>query len=233
MTRSPTDSRIIETVELADLERESGRENFDFYCFLIWPTIESFWLAAVSLMMLTRPLGQTSEVWLDAKAVVDKAQLLGKTLYHQGDLSYFEAVNKQTLQNAYGRFEEEGIIVKASKTGVGKEASKAVAALKLADEWMPQRNGEGQIQAKGKLWDFTETISQTRREGKNRRDGATVRTRVLRLVDWAGAELFVASPSLDPAAKDAVAVAPSADQDSSSEQSKRRKRKHIKPVSRL
>ena len=43
---------------------------------------------------------------------------------------------------------------------------------------------------KGKLWDFIEKIAQSRREGKNRRDGATVSTRVLALADKVGRELF-------------------------------------------
>ncbi|KAJ4140784.1 hypothetical protein NW765_016280 [Fusarium oxysporum] len=42
-------------VGLADQERRAGRENYDFYCFLIWPFIEATWLAAVSLMGLTPP----------------------------------------------------------------------------------------------------------------------------------------------------------------------------------
>lgn len=46
------------------------------------------------------------------------------------------------------------------------------------------------IIAEGKLWDFIEKIAKSRREGKNRRDGATVSTRVLRLADQLGQALF-------------------------------------------
>lgn len=46
------------------------------------------------------------------------------------------------------------------------------------------------IIAEGKLWDFIEKIAKSRREGKNRRDGATVSTRVLRLADELGQTLF-------------------------------------------
>jgi hypothetical protein len=46
------------------------------------------------------------------------------------------------------------------------------------------------LKAEGKLWEFCERISQGRREGKNRRDGATVRTRVLGLADLVGRELW-------------------------------------------
>jgi hypothetical protein len=46
------------------------------------------------------------------------------------------------------------------------------------------------IIAEGPLWRFAERISSSRREGKNRRDGATVQTRVLALVDFVGASLW-------------------------------------------
>ena len=179
-------------VELSVAERRKGRENFDFYCFLIWPFIESTWLGAVSLMGLTPPLSDPPDmpkrdVWLDVTATQNTAQLLGKTLYHQGDLSYFEAVNKETLKNAFTLFEEEGIIL-VSK---GSKDKKLAPTLKLADEWTPNRDEvSGKIVLEGKLWRFIETIAQSRREGKNRRDGATVSTRVLALADKVGRALF-------------------------------------------
>lgn len=176
----------VDFIELSPEERSQGRENFDFYCFLIWPFIEAAWLGAMSLMMLTPPLtlSQTSDSRLDLKKVQDRAQLFGKTLYHQGDLSYYEAVNKETLKNSYTRFEEEGMIIVTKA-----KDSKGAASIKLADEWVPARGANG-IVADGPLWRFAERISSSRREGKNRRDGATVHTRVLQLADVAGAGLW-------------------------------------------
>ncbi|KAJ4342672.1 hypothetical protein N0V87_000881 [Didymella glomerata] len=184
----------ISYIELSAMERENGRENFDFYCFLIWPFIEAAWLGAVSLMMLTPPLTATSsttspneiknEAWLDMKRVQDRAQLLGKTLYHQGDLSYYEAVNKETLKNSYTRFEEEGMVVVAKSKN-----SKLPTTIRLSDEWTPERGSKG-IVPDGPLWRFAERISASRREGKNRRDGATVQSRVLGLVDVVGEGLW-------------------------------------------
>lgn len=181
---------VVEFVELSDQERDNGRENFDFYCFLIWPFVEAAWLGTVSLMMLTPPITHTTgssganEIWLDMKRVQDRAQLLGKTLYHQGDLSYYEAVNKETLKNSYTRFEEEGMIVVAKSKN-----AKNPTTIRLADEWAPVRGARGII-ADGPLWRFAERISASRREGKNRRDGATVHTRVLGLVDVVGEGLW-------------------------------------------
>ena len=174
------------TAELSRQERSRGRENFDFYCFLIWPFIESTWLGSVSLMGLTPPLNHKGTAWLDLPKTQEAAQLLGKTLYHQGDLSYFEAVNKETLKNAFQLFEEEGII-----RIIKPREKKTPAIIKLAEAWTPQRDStNGSIVPEGKLWAFIETIAKSRREGKNRRDGATVSTRVLALADRLGKELF-------------------------------------------
>ena len=136
--------------------------------------------------MLTPPPGSDNDTWLDVKSVQDQAQLLGKTLYHQGDLEYFESVNKETLKNGFERFQEEGMIVvtKSKDTGIP-------ATVRINDRWMPHRELEtGRISAEGRLWDFAEAISQSRREGKNRRDGTTVTNRVMALVDKIGRNLF-------------------------------------------
>ena len=66
----------ITAVGLAAEERIAGRENYDFYCFLIWPFVESFWLGAVSLMGLTPPLDHNGDGWLDVKQCQDKSQLV-------------------------------------------------------------------------------------------------------------------------------------------------------------
>ncbi|CAL3971465.1 unnamed protein product [Diplocarpon coronariae] len=171
---------------LAEEERAAGRENYDFYCFLIWPFVEAFWLGAVACMGYTPPLGYKGDGWLGVKKCQDSAQLLGKTLYHQGDLSYLEAVNKETLKNAWVRLEEEGIVVVAKSRD-----PKILPRSKLSPDWTPDRSPEtGHVIAKGRLWDFIEKIAQSRREGKNRRDGATVSTRVLRLTESIAQNLF-------------------------------------------
>ncbi|KAK7421863.1 hypothetical protein QQZ08_009741 [Neonectria magnoliae] len=176
----------ITTIGLSDEERKAGRENYDFYCFLIWPFIESSWLAAVSLMGLTPPLGENGEIWVEQGKAHKSTQLLGKTLYHQGDLSYFEAVNKETLKNSYFRFEQDQLL-----HVVKSKDPKVPPRIQLDSSWRPSRDSQtGALLAEGKLWDFTEKIAKSRREGKNRRDGATVSSRVLRLTDELGQRLF-------------------------------------------
>lgn len=74
VTRDTADKIL--AAELSTTERARGRENFDFYCFLIWPFIESTWLGAVALMGLTPPLNSSNDTWLDLKQTQDKAQLV-------------------------------------------------------------------------------------------------------------------------------------------------------------
>lgn len=64
------------TVGLSDQERQVGRENYDFYCFLIWPFIEASWLAAVSLLGLTPPVDLKTEIWVEVSKAQNTAQLV-------------------------------------------------------------------------------------------------------------------------------------------------------------
>ncbi|CAJ0649031.1 560_t:CDS:10 [Entrophospora sp. SA101] len=181
-------------VELTEAERAIGRENYDFYCFLIWPFIETYWLAAVSLFSMTptsNPSQETSITtdtrttasitWFNESDFHNKCQIFGKTLYYQGDLSYFESINKETLKNAFIKLEDEDIIrVKRSRN------TKIMTTVALHPDYVPTRNKEGAIEPKGNLWDLVERIGKFRREGKNRRDNATVSSRVLSLVEKVG-----------------------------------------------
>lgn len=69
------DGKDIAYLELSDEERQHGRENFDFYCFLIWPFIEASWLAAVAITGLT-PLKGMEDVWVSVPGAQDMAQLV-------------------------------------------------------------------------------------------------------------------------------------------------------------
>ncbi|RKP12924.1 acyltransferase-domain-containing protein [Piptocephalis cylindrospora] len=235
--RSLEDAEIIQVddkgVELSPRERAIGRENYDFYCFLLWPFIESYWLAAVSLFSLVpsasslaatqsveaMPMGihlsgkawesfdpkgfrvpsedeertQTGEeeeegnngeemvVWVDEKAFMDQVLILGKTLYYQGDLSYLESINKETLKNAYNWFKTMGMLMVKPKTG-----NKEGPAVAIHPACVPERHQYGALLPQGQLWSLVDRIGQFRREGKNRRDNATVSTRVLALADLVG-----------------------------------------------
>lgn len=69
------------TVGLSVEERKAGRENYDFYCFLIWPFIEASWLAAVSLMGLSPPPGANSDIWVEQNKAQSSAQLVSRCCF--------------------------------------------------------------------------------------------------------------------------------------------------------
>lgn len=70
------DNGNVVKIGLSDEERKAGRENYDFYCFLIWPFIEASWLAAVSLMGLTPPAGLKEDIWVGQAKAQDTAQMV-------------------------------------------------------------------------------------------------------------------------------------------------------------
>ncbi|KAF9974420.1 hypothetical protein BGZ73_002188 [Actinomortierella ambigua] len=209
-----TKANVIEIDEegcigLSDDERSIGRENYDFYCFLLWPFVEAYWLAAVSLYTLipTRKdaqamieSGQQDQLhWVEEKVFMEKTQMFGKTLYYQGDLSYFESVNMETLKNGFNRLSDYGILV-VQKAKNAKERSKVA----LHPDFLPTRGPDGRVESSGALWDLVEHIGTFRREGKNRRDNATVSSRVLRFADMvanAPAPVKVPLPNPEPMPK--------------------------------
>ncbi|GAA5871230.1 hypothetical protein JCM16303_000687 [Sporobolomyces ruberrimus] len=163
-------------IGLSSEERAAGRNNYDFFCFLVWPFIEGYWLAAVSLFALTPtspPPTDRPVAWFAEKSFQSSAQLLAKTLFAQGDVSYLEAVNQATLLNAFQRMVDLGLILTRRS-----KAKKAIPLMALHPEWVPTRNADGSIEADGQLWTFVERLSRFRREGKNRRDNNTVSSRV-------------------------------------------------------
>ncbi|KAL9553935.1 hypothetical protein MBANPS3_003051 [Mucor bainieri] len=196
------DNNVIELCEdgwvgLSDLERSCGRENYDFLCFMIWPFIESYWLAAVSLFTLAPPsvVAGQDPIWVDSKLFANRTQSLGKTLYYQGDLSYLEAVNKETLSNAFVRYEEQDILLKRRHSN-----PKPWSEVAISPAYTPERQN-GVLMPRGHLWELVDHIGRFRREGKNRRDNATVSTRVLRMADILGEDNAIPTANQKAAAK--------------------------------
>ncbi|PKI83716.1 hypothetical protein MVES1_002703 [Malassezia vespertilionis] len=178
---------------LADEERRNGRQNFDIYLFLIWPYVESYWLAAVSILGLApqsvqvRPAHDAGSVpeqrlpWYMKKDLVTSMQKIGNTLFWQGELSYYEAINSATLVNALARMEQMGVVVyhkpddKKAGTFAAVDPSWVPTAIKR-DALQPDQSSVSVSQISydyvlvGPLVDIIERLVRFRREGKDRRD---------------------------------------------------------------
>jgi hypothetical protein len=146
----------------------ANKKTIDFLCFLIWPFIESYWLAAITLFSLAPPnKSEEGNVWVDYKLFSNRAQSLGKTLYYQGDLSYLEAANKETLTTAFTRYRDMNILVRRYHP-----TPKPWSEVTIGSDYTPERQN-GILVPRGHLWEMVDRIGRFRREGKNRRDNAT------------------------------------------------------------
>lgn len=187
-------------LHLAEAERFSGRRHFDLFLFLVWPYIECYWLAAVSLLALApeRPVGMdTKKVpWYQNKDLIPCAQKIGHTLFQQGMLSHDEAVNGASLANAFSYFEQRNILIKRKK---GER--KPVTLVTLNPEWIPSANPLGVQHVSdlpeeeyGRLAQFISQLGDFRREGKDRRSQSDWRVSAhiyaggAKLVEWAPLE---------------------------------------------
>jgi glycerol-3-phosphate O-acyltransferase len=95
-----------------DLSSDSACRLYDFLCNLLFPFVESYFVAAVSCLGELEH-GDSSP----AKTLVTNAQTLGEKLYFEEKILYFEAISKETLQNAISAFTEDGSLEATQVTG--------------------------------------------------------------------------------------------------------------------
>lgn len=148
-TANSSHDHVLGTISLLS----TAADTFNFYHSLISPFIETYWLASLSLLLLVRPddnsdsCSEPQPATLPFSQLLNHSQLLGKTLHAQGLLSHFEAVNKETLKNAFGRFVLEGVVamekVIKGKRGGGEQT------IRVQDEWL--KIGKS---GKRKVWAF-------------------------------------------------------------------------------
>lgn len=190
---------------ISEQERRNGRETFDMYLFLIWPYVECYWLAAVTLLSLApqarearavAPLNAVEQPYADSpngmehvrrvpwflyKDLLPCTQKIGNTLYRQGELSYYEAINGATLANAFSRMEQMDMLL-IRKT----EEKKPARLVALHPDWVPHVEYIQQLapheesayvpdlpedQAMvGRLVTYFNQLVAFRREGKDRRN---------------------------------------------------------------
>ncbi|KAN0060221.1 hypothetical protein ACQY0O_007550 [Thecaphora frezii] len=163
-------------IELAGRERELGRENFDGFLFLIWPFIEGYWLASLSLLALlpSSPTPSASSATTTSPTFllnthITHAQQIGKTLYAQGHLSYMESFNAAILSQAFTRYTEMSLLIPNST--YLQSSSKPKATIHLHPAFAEKQS----------LFDWIEGIGEFRREGKDRRE-RSVNERIVELV---------------------------------------------------
>ncbi|KAJ3199272.1 hypothetical protein HDU82_000582 [Entophlyctis luteolus] len=176
--------------------------------------------------------GKTEVKWLSLSS---EERRIGRETFGTGDLSYFEAVNGETLKNGFQRLKQMGVILFRKH----KKGSESIPMVALCLDWCPktplpkapkcgkQEKTSGSLISsdvsdsaqdcfdetwryfvpEGRLWELCEQIGRYRREGKNRRDTATVATRVLSLAAVTGLQVMESETLVGRTRKKAIAKA--------------------------
>lgn len=118
-------------------------QNSIFYHLLLAPFIEGLYLAGVSL------LGIPAATPLPTNTLVSNGQMLGRTLYAQGRLRFFESVNTQALKNAFGALKQDNMLLD------GPSGERGGSALQI----------EGNCFKSGQLRDWVIEVATYRGEG--------------------------------------------------------------------
>ncbi|RDW37636.1 acyltransferase-domain-containing protein [Yarrowia lipolytica] len=204
------------TITLEEIDRD--RQTLEFFGFLLWPFADGYWLAALAMFALVPTEADYEErakylltvpdsaritatkdpltLWVQEKELINQAQVLGKSLYHQGQINYYESVNKEMLKDALTQFVAEGILL-ARRSSSGRSP----LLVAINPDWLPSRAVRkldafnrlntgldtstnvvqiGEITPAGKLYDFLEAISYGRRKVSQRN---ITDMRVIRMAD--------------------------------------------------
>ncbi|ANB11760.1 hypothetical protein AWJ20_4582 [Sugiyamaella lignohabitans] len=166
-------------VEMSNAEMIREGEVFDFYCYLLWPFIDGYWTASITLFALA-PYKR-----VPANLFYNMAQTLAKTLYHEGVIAHYEAVNKEMLKDAFQYFEQQGILIRHVDENRKADVS-------LAQEWIPKVDSKGHFIPSGKLYEFSEAIAMSRNRPLRHSLIPGMTSRVFELLREVGQKLEVA-----------------------------------------
>eukprot|EP00754_Rhynchopus_humris_P050569 Rhum_TRINITY_DN9031_c0_g1::Rhum_TRINITY_DN9031_c0_g1_i1::g.31253::m.31253 len=148
-------------VLLFSTDPELWSPNFTFLCMLVWPFIESYWLCLGGIIGIfcnkseknLRKRRALAHQLIKEESFVKQLQLFGLTLYHLGNLSFYESVSKESLRHALMQYTEMGAIQKREVEDVTKVR---VAYLELGSEMKADVD---------KLYALEESIRVFRRSG--------------------------------------------------------------------
>lgn len=99
---------------------------------LMWPFIDSYWVAVTSLFAL-RPQGEVT-----TEDLLKRLQWLAETMYHEKLISFYESCSRETLQNALALLERWGVLSSRRLPSKGKRNvnKPAVQLLSLTPQYV-------------------------------------------------------------------------------------------------
>ena len=100
-----------------------------FLCSLLWPFVESYWLAAICLR---RILGGKIIVM---HAFVQQIQVIGERLFFEGHIDLYEAISSSILQNALKLFLNWGVLQAVEVVGSEEAGPQYQLLLRLSESY--------------------------------------------------------------------------------------------------
>jgi len=82
---------------------QKSKNQVDFFCSLLWPFIECYWITCLLLFQL-QPEG------IPFNSMIERCQWLADNLYKQGKCYCAETISKDTIQNALNFFKIFNVI---------------------------------------------------------------------------------------------------------------------------
>ena len=91
---------------LQSTDPELWSPEFTFLCMLVWPFIESYWLALAGIVGVfcnrseknVRKQRVLAEQLIQEETFVTQLQAFGLTLFHLGNLNFYESISKESLR---------------------------------------------------------------------------------------------------------------------------------------
>ncbi|RLN91238.1 hypothetical protein BBJ28_00025347, partial [Nothophytophthora sp. Chile5] len=96
---------------------------------LLWPFIDSYWVAVTSLFAL-RPQGEIA-----AEDLLKRLQWLAETMYHEKLISFYESCSMETLQNALALLQRWGVLSSSRRARNSKSSKAGPQLLRLTPQF--------------------------------------------------------------------------------------------------
>lgn len=121
--------RTDEGISLSSFEIAQGWTRFYFYSSLIWPFLDAYYLAGMSLLMLAHEPGQReANTFVPVTRYIKVSQKLGTSLFYAGNINYIESINMESALNAVQWFIQNGLLE------LERGSSRRKNAIRLSDE---------------------------------------------------------------------------------------------------
>lgn len=98
----------------------TGETLYSCLCAMIWPFIDSYWVAVMSLFALL------PEKQLEPTDLVKRMMWLAETMYHDKIIAHYESCSMETLRNALFMLEDTWNVIKTDTKPRGRKGSAEV-----------------------------------------------------------------------------------------------------------